>query len=97
MSHVTLAQGGDVAFLGEFRDHDQGYARAVVEEAHRLHISRVVVAAALVKRDENGGVIRVGRRLHLIDDLLDEAFEQVELRGGRGTLRKLCCKRVILI
>jgi hypothetical protein len=66
------------------RHDDQRNARAVAEEVDRLHIAGVVVAAALILGDENDGVLGVRRRgLDLVDDLLHEALEQVQLRGGR--------------
>jgi hypothetical protein len=35
-------------------------AGAVAEEVERLHVARVVVAAAFVEGDEDGGVLRIG-------------------------------------
>ncbi len=74
----------DAATRGVRRDDNERDAGAVAEEVDRLHVAGVVVAAAFVEGDEDGGVLpqsRVG--LDFIDDLLGEAFEQVELRGGR--------------
>ena len=70
----------DVAGLGVGRNHDQRNARAVAEEVERLHVTGVVVAAAFVEGDEDGGVLPERRiRLDRIDDLLGEAFEQIQL------------------
>ena len=47
----------DVAAGGVRRHDDQRDARAVAEEVERLHVARVVVAAAFVEGDEDGGVL----------------------------------------
>ena len=44
---------GNVARVGVRRNHNQRNARAVAEEIERLHISRVVIAAAFIHRHEN--------------------------------------------
>ena len=77
----------DVTALGVLRDDDQRNAGAIAEEVDRLDVTRVIVSAALVEGDEDGGVVpecRVG--LDLVDDLLDEAFKEVEFGGCRVTV-----------
>src|SRR6266481_403934 len=44
---------GNVARVGVRRNHSQRNARAVAEEIERLHISRVVIAAAFIHGYEN--------------------------------------------
>jgi hypothetical protein len=44
---------GNVTRVGVRRNHNQRNARAVAEEIERLHISRVVIAAAFVCSHEN--------------------------------------------
>ena len=43
-------------------NHDQRDAGAVAEVVERLHVARVVVAAAFVEGDEDRGVLGVGRK-----------------------------------
>ena len=47
----------DVTPRGIRRDNDQRDTGAVAEEVHRLHVSGIVVAAALILGDEDGGVL----------------------------------------
>src|SRR5215469_9277032 len=47
----------DVAGLGVLRYHDQRDAGTVAEEVERLHITRVVVAAAFINGDEDSGAV----------------------------------------
>ena len=71
----------NVSRLGVRRDDDQRDARAVAEEVERLHVAGVIVTAAFIEGDQDGGVfpeIRIG--LNGVDDFLCEAFEEVELR-----------------
>ena len=49
----------DVTLLRIRRDDDQRNACAVAKVVERLHIAGVIVAAAFVKGDENGGVAGV--------------------------------------
>ena len=66
------------------RDHDHRNAGAVTEEVQRLNVAGVIVAAAFVEGDEDRRGLpqsRIG--LHSVDDLLHEAFEQIQLRGSR--------------
>ena len=77
----------DVTALGVLRDDDQGNACTIAEEVDRLDVARVIVSAALVEGDEDGSVVpkrRVG--LDLVDDLLDEAFKEIEFGGRRVTV-----------
>ena len=58
----------------------QRNAGAVAEIIQRLHVSGVVVTAALIEGDEDRGVLPQRRiLLYFIDDLLGEAFEQIQL------------------
>jgi len=53
--------------------------RAVAEEVDRLDIAGVVVAAALVHRDDDGrGLPQFLVGLHLVDDLLREGLEDID-------------------
>ena len=73
----------DTTTLGVRRNDHEWDAGAVAEVVHRLNVSRVVVAAALIEGDEDRGVLpqsRIG--LDFIDDFLGESFKQVELGGG---------------
>src|SRR6266702_2912921 len=77
----------NVAGFGEGRDDEQWDAGSVAEEVDGLNVAGVVVAAAFVEGDEDGGVgpdLRIG--LDHVDDLLGEAFEEVELGGGGVTV-----------
>src|ERR1700692_2483287 len=79
---------GDVAAFAKWRHDDHRDASAVAEEVKRLNISGVVISAALVEGDENGGFrpqSAVG--LHAFDNLFDEALKQVELRRVRMAVR----------
>src|ERR1700722_13914062 len=70
-----------VATLGVGRDDQQRNTGSVAEEVYRLNVARVVVTAAFVLSDEDRGAGPDFRlRLHSVDDVLDEAFEQFELR-----------------
>jgi hypothetical protein len=82
--HVVGVVVRDVTARRVRRDRDERDARAVAEEVERLHVAGVPVAAALVERDEDGGVLpELGLRLDRVDDLLGVALEEVELRRGR--------------
>ena len=49
-----------------------------------MNVSGIVVTAAFVEGNEDRGVLpQRGIRLHRVNDLLGEAFEQVELGRGR--------------
>lgn len=72
---------GNVAWPGVRRNHNQRNARAIAEEIERLHISRVVIAAAFVYSHENcSSAPESGIRLDHVHDLLDEPFKQVPFR-----------------
>ena len=69
----------DVTALGVLRDDDQRDACAIAEEVDRLDVARVIVSAALIEGDEDCSVVPkrwIG--LDLVDDLLDEAFKEIE-------------------
>ncbi len=69
------------------RNDDRRNTSAVTEEVERLNVSRVVVAAAFVEGHDDGGAgpeFRIG--FYAVDDLLHEAFEQVQLRRRRVTI-----------
>ena len=75
-----------MALLRERRDDDHRNARAIPEEVDGLDITRVVIAAAFIHRDEN-------RRLrpellvafHPADDVLHEFFVAIHRRVRRVT------------
>ncbi len=68
-----------MACFSEARDDDHRDASAIAEEIYWLNVTGVVVASAFVERDENSGVLPEGGiGLYSVDDLLDEAFVQVE-------------------
>src|SRR5580700_1427869 len=68
----------------EIRTYHKKYdPSAVAEEIERLYVTRIVIAAAFVKGDEDHRVFRIPRRFDRIHNFLAEALEQVELRGGR--------------
>ena len=70
---------GDMTALGIFGYNDERNASSISEEVDGLDVARVVVSAALIEGDEDGGVVPERRvRLDLVDDLLDEAFEEIE-------------------
>jgi len=72
-----------VSRLGVERHDDHRNARAVAKEVHRLHVSRIVIASAFVEGDEDGRTLpkfRIG--FNGINDVLGEAFEQVQFGGG---------------
>ena len=60
---VLVIDVADVAAGGEGRNGDHRNARAGPEEIDRLNEARIVEAAALVHRDENGGLGRVKPKL----------------------------------
>src|ERR1700756_613723 len=68
--------------IRRYRNHRD--TRSVTEIVEWLHVTRIIVSAALVHRNEDR---RVGpeRRICLsqVHDLLDEAFEQIDLRRSR--------------
>src|SRR6202162_4844776 len=69
----------DVACRGEGRNHQSWNSGAVAEVIEGLDISGVVVAAAFVEGNDDGGAgpqCFVG--LYFVDDLLHEALEQIE-------------------
>ena len=73
----------DEARLGERGDGDQGNARPVAEEVERLDVPGVVVAAALVGRDQDGGLApHRGVRLHPRDQVDHEALVLGRVRIG---------------
>jgi len=77
----------NVAALGVLGDDDQRDAGTIAEEVDWLNVTGVIVSAALIPGDEDGSVgpeSRVG--LDLVDDLLGEAFEEIELGGRRVTI-----------
>ena len=58
------------------RNHQQRDSRAVAEEVERLHVTGVIIAAALVEGDEDRRVLPKGRiRLHRVHNLLRETFK----------------------
>src|SRR6266481_1993436 len=70
----------DMTALGEGRNGDDGNARACAEEIDWLDKAGVVVAAALVHGDEDGGLrplVRVA--LRELDDVSGEGFQQAPL------------------
>src|SRR5579872_288364 len=82
--HVIGVRVHDTDVTREARDHDHGDAGAVAEEVDRLDIARVIVAAALVRGNHDRRILPQRRiRLDPIDDLLDEAFEELPFRGSR--------------
>src|SRR5579863_5060816 len=99
----------DVSRLGERGDRDQGNPRAVPEEIEGLNKSRVVVAAPLIRGDEDGaGGPEPRISLHPGNQIGYEPL--VGRRGGirrmpgqtfkrsdKGDLRKRAATRHILI
>src|SRR6516162_5880768 len=72
----------NVAALAESGNGDHRDAGAVAEEVELLHVTGVVGSAALVEGDKDGGVVpKVRICLNPIDNLLNEALEQVQFRG----------------
>ena len=70
-----------MAGFGEERDGDDRNSGAVAEEVKRLNVAGVVVAAALVEGDEDGGATpQRGIGFDGDDDFFDEAFEEVKFR-----------------
>src|SRR5690242_43515 len=74
----------DVALFGERRNNDHWNPSAISKKIEWLDIARIVVASTFVKGDKNrSGLPQIGVALYFIDDLLDEASEEIEL-GRRG-------------
>lgn len=62
-------------------NHDERNAGSVTEEIKRLDIAGVIVAATFIHGDEDRGALpEFLVVLDGIDDLLDVAFEEIELR-----------------
>src|ERR1700733_15975006 len=72
----------DHATGGIRRDDEKRDAGAIAEEVDRLDITGVIVSAAFIEGDEDGSARPQRRSLHLIDDLVDEALEEIELGGS---------------
>ena len=64
-----------LAVLCLLRNHEEWDARSVAKEIQRLKVAGIPETAALIECDEQGGIVPV---LHLIDDVFEHAFEQVE-------------------
>src|SRR5271163_1744252 len=64
--HVIRVFMRDVSWLQIGGHHEEDNPRAVAEEVQRLYVTGVVIAAAFVLGDEDGGVFRVRRGLQLV-------------------------------
>src|SRR5205807_9175838 len=68
------------AALGKGRDDDERDARSITEKVEWLHVARVIITAAFVKRDDEGCVFgKLGMCLKSIEDTFDERFKNLEL------------------
>src|ERR1700730_1352075 len=79
----------DLAAAREGGDDNQRNPGAIAEEIERLKESRVEVTAALVKGNQEGGLLKqfaVG--LELIKNVLDHGLEEIELRARRVSINK---------
>src|SRR4030088_1052995 len=74
----------DMPGLGVLRNHERGYPGAVTKVVERLNVAGVVVTAALVEGDDDGGTLpQVFVGLDAVHDFLYEALKQIELRRSR--------------
>jgi len=79
----------DMTAFGEGRNSDHGNARAGAEEIDWLDEAGVVVAAAFVHRDEDGGLgPLLGIGLRELDDVFSEGFEEAPFRGSRVAVKR---------
>src|SRR5579864_9165524 len=77
----------DVSSLGERRNHQRGNSGAVSEIVEGLNVAGVIVTAAFVEGDDDGGTLpQLLIGLDAVNDFLHEAFEQVELRRSGVTV-----------
>src|ERR1700736_242275 len=79
----------DCAAAREGRDYNHRDSGPAAEEVKRLNEARVPIAAALVKGNHEGGLLkqlRVG--LELVKDVLYHAFQEIELRARRVPVDK---------
>jgi hypothetical protein len=73
----------DVTALGVLRDDDLGDTSTVTKEVDRLNITRVIVSATLVERNEDSSVSPKGRVcLDLVDDFFDKPSKRSSLEDA---------------
>src|SRR5258707_7910821 len=79
----------DLAAAGEGRDHNQRNTGAVAEEIERLKEPRIPVTTALVKGDDEGGLLKqLGVGPQLVNNVIDHGLEEIELRTRRVSVDK---------